>query len=50
MGKFFVNKSDTPSEPVADELFRNQIREILSKESSPVYVRGDNGRGLWACC
>lgn len=42
-GQIFVNKSDTPDESVADELFRNQIREILSKESSPVYVRGDNG-------
>ena len=42
-GQIFVNKSDTPSESVADELFRNQIQEILSKESSPVYVRGDNG-------
>ena len=42
-GQIFVNKSGTPSEPVADELFRNQIREILSNESSPVYVRGDNG-------
>ena len=40
-GQIFVNKSETPSEPVADELFRNQIREILSKESSLVYVRGD---------
>ncbi|QMU60346.1 MAG: protein TolR [Gammaproteobacteria bacterium] len=42
-GKVFVNKSDTPREPVADEFFRNQIEEILSKEASPVYVRGDNG-------
>lgn len=42
-GQVFVNKSDTPSQPVADADFRNQIEEILSKESSPVYVRGDNG-------
>ena len=42
-GQVFVNKSDTPSDPVADELFRNQIEEILSKEPSPIYVRGDNG-------
>ena len=42
-GQVFVNKSDTPDEPVADELFRNQIEEILSKESSPIYVRGDKG-------
>ena len=42
-GQVFVNKSDTPSQPVADEQFRNQIEEILSKETSPVYVRGDNG-------
>lgn len=42
-GRIFVNKSDTPRKPVADELFRNQIKEILSKEASPIYVRGDNG-------
>ena len=42
-GQIFVNKSDTPSEPVVDALFRNQIEEILSKERSPIYVRGDNG-------
>ena len=42
-GQVFVNKSDTPSEPVADALFRNQIEEILSKERSPIYVRGDSG-------
>ena len=42
-GQVFVNKSDTPSQPVADAEFRNQIEEILSKETSPVYVRGDNG-------
>jgi biopolymer transport protein TolR len=42
-GQVFVNKSDSPDEPVADALFRNQIEEILSKESSPIYVRGDNG-------
>jgi biopolymer transport protein TolR len=42
-GQIFVNKSDTPSDPVADELFRNQIEVILSKEPSPIYVRGDNG-------
>ena len=42
-GQVFVNKSDTPSQPIADEEFRNQIEEILSKDRSPVYVRGDNG-------
>jgi biopolymer transport protein TolR len=42
-GQVFVNKSDTPSESVADAVFRNQIEEILSKERSPIYVRGDNG-------
>jgi biopolymer transport protein TolR len=42
-GQVFANKSDTPSEPIADALFRNQIEEILSKERSPIYVRGDNG-------
>ena len=41
-GQIFVNKSDTPDKPLADGQFRNQIREILSKDSSPVYVRGDN--------
>jgi len=41
-GKVFINKSDTPSEPVSDNLFGNQIEEILSKERSPVYVRGDS--------
>ena len=42
-GQVFVNKSDTPSQPIVDEEFRNQIEEILSKDRSPVYVRGDNG-------
>ena len=42
-GQIFINKADDPSEPVSDGLFRNQIEEILSKERSPVYVRGDNG-------
>ena len=42
-GQVFVNKSDTPDKPVADTLFRNQIEEILSKETSPIYVRGDSG-------
>ncbi|MFK7814895.1 MAG: protein TolR [Gammaproteobacteria bacterium] len=41
-GLVYVNKSDAPDQPVADELFRNQIEEILSKEVSPIYVRGDN--------
>lgn len=41
-GKVFINKSDTPSEPVSDDLFGNQIEELLSKERSPVYVRGDS--------
>lgn len=41
-GQVFVNKSETPSEPLEDMLFRNQIRDILSKEQgSPIYVRGD---------
>ncbi|MCZ6564905.1 MAG: protein TolR [Gammaproteobacteria bacterium] len=41
-GQIFVNKADSPKEPVPDDLFRNQIREILSKEQgSPIYVRGD---------
>jgi len=41
-GQVFVNKADSPKEPVPDDLFRNQIREILSKEQgSPIYVRGD---------
>lgn len=42
-GQVFLNKSDTPDKPVADALFRNQIEEILSKETSPIYVRGDSG-------
>jgi len=42
-GKVFVNKAENPSQPVDDAVFRNQIEEILSKERSPVYVRGDNG-------
>lgn len=41
-GQVFINKADSPKEPVPDDLFRNQIREILSKEQgSPIYVRGD---------
>jgi len=41
-GQVFVNKADSPKDPVPDDLFRNQIREILSKEQgSPIYVRGD---------
>jgi len=41
-GRVFVNKSKSPGQPISDQSFRNQIREILSKEgSSPVYVRGD---------
>ena len=42
-GLVYINKSAAPDEPVSDELFSNQIEEILSKEASPVYVRGDNG-------
>lgn len=41
-GQVFVNKADSPKQPIPDELFRNQIRKILSKEQgSPIYVRGD---------
>lgn len=41
-GRVFVNKSESPKQPVSDQSFRNQIRKILSKEhDSPVYVRGD---------
>ncbi len=41
-GLVYVNKSAVPDQPIDDNLFRNQIEEILSKESSPIYVRGDN--------
>ena len=41
-GQIFVNKTDSPKDPIADNQFRNQIREILSKErGNPIYVRGD---------
>ena len=41
-GRVFVNKSDSPKRPVPDQLFRNQLGKILSKErGNPVYVRGD---------
>lgn len=41
-GQVFVNKADSPKDPIPDDLFRNQIREILSKDQgSPIYVRGD---------
>lgn len=41
-GQVFVNKADSPKDPIPDDLFRNQIREILSKDKgSPIYVRGD---------
>ena len=41
-GQVFANKTDSPEQPIPDNLFGNQIREILSKEQgSPVYVRGD---------
>ena len=42
VGQIFVNKADSPKDPIADNQFRNQIREILSKEQgNPIYVRGD---------
>ena len=42
VGQIFVNKADSPKDPIADNQFRNQIREILSKErGNPIYVRGD---------
>ena len=42
LGQIFVNRSDSPKRPVADESFRNQIREMLSdKPDELVYVRGD---------
>jgi biopolymer transport protein TolR len=44
-GLIYINKSDTPDDSVADEVFGNQIEEILSKERSPIYVRGDAGVG-----
>lgn len=41
-GQVFVNKANSPEEPIPDGLFRNQITEILSKEQgNPIYVRGD---------
>lgn len=41
-GQVFVNKANSPEEPIPDGLFRNQIKEILSKEQgNPIYVRGD---------
>ena len=41
-GQIFVNRSDSPKRPVADDSFRNQIRELLSdKQDDLVYVRGD---------
>ena len=41
-GQIFINKSDNPKAPIEEDLFRNQIRNILSKEQdSPIYVRGD---------
>ncbi|MCY4421248.1 MAG: protein TolR [Gammaproteobacteria bacterium] len=42
LGQIFVNRSDSPKRPVADESFRNQIRKMLSdKPDELVYVRGD---------
>ena len=42
LGQIFVNRSNSPKRPVADESFRNQIREMLSdKPDELVYVRGD---------
>lgn len=41
-GQIFVNRSDSPKRPVADDSFRNQIQELLSdKQDDLVYVRGD---------
>ncbi len=41
-GQIFVNRSDSPKHPVADDSFRNQIKELLSdKQDDLVYVRGD---------
>ena len=41
-GQIFVNRSDSPKRPVADDSFRNQIKELLSdKQDDLVYVRGD---------
>ena len=41
-GQIFINKSENPKAPIEEDLFRNQIRNILSKEQdSPIYVRGD---------
>ncbi len=41
-GQVFVNKADSPKDPIPDDLFRHQIREILSKDQgNPIYVRGD---------
>ncbi len=42
LGQIFVNRSDSPKRPVADESFRNKIREMLSDNPDElVYVRGD---------
>ncbi len=41
-GQVFVNLTETPDQAVADDEFRNQIKQILSKqEDNPIYVRGD---------
>lgn len=41
-GLVFINKAESPKEPIPDSIFRNKIREILSNEQgNPVYVRGD---------
>ncbi len=41
-GQVFINKARSPDKPFADEVFRNQVREILSnEEDGAVYVRGD---------
>ena len=41
-GQVFINKAESPKDPIPDGLFRNLIREILSKEQgNPIYVRGD---------
>lgn len=41
-GQVFVNLSDVPDQAMADDEFRNQIKNILSKQQdNPIYVRGD---------
>ena len=41
-GQVFINMADSPKDPIPDDQFRNQIREILSNEQdNPIYVRGD---------